>query len=163
MAVLIEAIAPTILAGDKFRQWRDEGKADFAADVAAQPAGCLRRFHIESVTERGIPEVSNMTTAQIRCTFRISVAYPNNSRSGSRGARDRADMIDRDWNKLNFVVGLYGRANFSGTNDRDVRRQLLVHAGRDGVMSVIRPTEYPIDARSHRWLCNSQPRLGTRC
>lgn len=117
IAVLIEAITPSLLSNDKFRQWRDEGKADFATDVASSPTAALRRFQVKSITERGIPEVSNMTTAQHVARFRISISYPNNSRAGAQGARDRADLFDRDWNKINFVVGIYGRANFSAGND----------------------------------------------
>lgn len=117
VAVLLEALTPLTLSSDKFRQWRDEGKADFVADVSAQPAGCLRRFHLESSGERGNPEVSNTDTARYVARFTLMIAYPNNSRAGSQAARDRADMMDGDARKIDFSIGIYGRANFSSTHD----------------------------------------------
>lgn len=114
---LIAALTPTSLTGDKFRVSRDESQADFRLASESAPAGCFRRFQVDDDGRDDLPEVSNTDTAQLRVTFTITVAYPNTHRYGAAAGRDRKDVIDEDWRKLNFAVGIYGRANFSGTND----------------------------------------------
>mgnify|MGYP001566961644 CR=1 FL=1 len=115
--VLITALTPTSLTGDKFRGSLDESEADFRKAAEAAPAGCLRRFQVRNDGSDDLPAVSNADTAQLRAKLRILVAYPQTHRYGGSAGRDRDDVIDQDWRKINFSVGVYGRANFSTTHD----------------------------------------------
>lgn len=114
---LITALTPTSLTGDKFRVSRDESMADFRAMCESNPPACLRRFQVDDDGTDELPLVSNMDASRLRVTFTIQVAYPNTHRYGTGAGRDRKDVIDEDWRRLNFAIGAYGRANFSGTND----------------------------------------------
>lgn len=115
VAALIEAQTPTSDSGTRFRQSRDEAAADFVTQSESAPTACLRRFQVRNPGTRGIPEVSNHDNSRHELTLRIRVAYPNSHRFG--GARDRDDVMDEDDRKINYVCGIYGRANFSGSND----------------------------------------------
>lgn len=114
---LISALTPTSLAADKFRVARDEAAADFRGWAEQNPAACLRRFQVRYDGNAEPPEVTNLDVAQLRMRVRILIAYPQTHRFGGAAGRDRDDVIDEDWRKLDYSVGIYGRANFSGTND----------------------------------------------
>ncbi len=114
---LITAIQPTSLTGDRFRVSRDEDMADFRVASESNPPGCLRRFQVDDDGRDELPLVTNTDVARLRVRFVIQVAYPNTHRYGAAAGRDRKDVIDEDWRKLNYALGIYGRANFSGTND----------------------------------------------
>lgn len=115
VAALIEALTPTTNVGDKFRQTRDEAAADFVQQAESTPTACLRRFQVRNAGSRGTPATSNVDVSQHELELRIRVAYPNSHRFGS--GRDRDDVIDEDFRKLDFAIGIYGRANFSSTHD----------------------------------------------
>lgn len=114
---LITALTPTSLTGDKFRVSRDESMADFRQVCESNPPGCLRRFQVDDDGGADGPESTNVDMALQVVTFTIQIAYPNTHRYGGAAGRDRKDVIDEDWRKLNYSCGIYGRANFSGTND----------------------------------------------
>ncbi len=114
---LITAIQPTSLTGDRFRVSRDEDMADFRVASESNPPGCLRRFQVDDDGGADNPESTNVDTALQVVTFVVQVAYPNTHRYGAAAGRDRKDVIDEDWRRINYACGIYGRANFSGTND----------------------------------------------
>lgn len=114
---LITALTPTSLTGDKFHVSRDESMADFRAMCESSPPGYLRRFQVDDDGTADNPESTNVDAALQIVTFVVQVAYPNTHRYGAAAGRDRKDVIDEDWRKLNYACGIYGRANFSGTND----------------------------------------------
>lgn len=115
IATLITALAPTSDPGVRFLQSRDESAANFPAWCEANPAACLRRFQVRSGGARGQPDVSNVDVARHEASFVIRIAYPNTHRYG--GGRDRDDVMDEDFRKIDVSIGLFGRANFSSTND----------------------------------------------
>lgn len=114
---LLESLAPTSLAGDKFRRYRNEDGADFDGSMEKNPAGAFRRFQVRQVGDDELPLVSNVSEERIRVRFEIRIAYPQNHRYGRENAMDRDDVMNEDWRAINFAVGIYGRGNFSGTND----------------------------------------------
>lgn len=105
------------LIRDKFRKYRNEGGADFIAWAEQNPGSAFRRFQVRDNGEDSIVEVSNMDFDERRVTFRITIAYPLNARTGPDQALDRDDVMDDDFHSIDFLVGIYGRQNFSGTND----------------------------------------------
>lgn len=117
IAALLEALTPTSLSGDKFRQSRDEAGADFVAWAEKNPGGCFRRFQVRASRLALMPQVSNVDLAQLEEEFAIRVAYPQTHRFGGAAGRDRDDVIAEDLRKLNYTIGIYGRANFSSTHD----------------------------------------------
>lgn len=114
---LVTALTPTDLAGDRFRVSRDTDDAAFRASCLAAPQACLRRFQVRQQGKRGTPVVSNVDVARHPLALTIIVAYPNTHRYGAAAGRDRDDVIDEDIRRLDYVCGIYGRANFSTTHD----------------------------------------------
>ena len=114
---LIEALTPTSLSGDTFRRFRNEGGADFVEMSEKNPPGSLRRFQVREVGDDEPPETSAITEERVRVRFQITIAYPQTARYGGENAMDRDDVINQDWLKLNYAIGIYGRANFSSTHD----------------------------------------------
>ena len=117
MIVLVEALTPSLVSGTKFRHSQDEGDGDFQAFAENNPAGAFRRFQVRHDGRDETPEVSMVDQSTLRAVITITVAFPHDKRAGGQGARDRDDCIDADWRKINYAVGLYGRANFSGTDN----------------------------------------------
>lgn len=105
VAALIEALTPTSDSGTRFRQSRDEAAADFVAWAESAPTACLRRFQVRQ-SEIDQPQSSTVDVSQQRIRLTIRVAYPNNHRYGN--GRDRDDVLDEDWRKINRVVGVCG-------------------------------------------------------
>lgn len=114
---LIEALSPSLLGSTKFRRYRNEGDADFDAFAEQNPSAALRRFQVREVGDDELPTVSNVTTERVRLKLEIRIAYPQTQRYGSAAGMDRDDVMNADWLKINYAVGLYGRGNFSSTND----------------------------------------------
>jgi hypothetical protein len=114
---LIEALTPASLSADKFRRYRNEGDADFDAWAEKNPAASLRRFQVREVGDDEPPLTSSTIEERVRVRFEIRMAYPQNHRYGAANGMDRDDVINADWLRLNFAIGIYGRSNFSGTND----------------------------------------------
>lgn len=114
---LIEALTPTSLAADKFRRYRNEDGANFDDWAEKSPAAAFRRFQIREVGDDELPETSSTTEERVRLRLAVRIAYPQTHRYGSANAMDRDDVMNQDWLKINFAIGLYGRANFSSTHD----------------------------------------------
>lgn len=114
---LIEALTPVSLTADKFRRYRNEGGAEFDAAMEKAPTGAFRRFQVRQVGDDEPPAVSNTQYELARARFEIRVAYPQTHRYGAQNAMDRDDVIAEDWLRINFATGIYGRGNFSGSND----------------------------------------------
>jgi hypothetical protein len=114
---LIEALTPTSLSSDKFRRYRNEGGADFDAAMEKNPSAAFRRFQVRETGDDEIPETSSGTEERVRIRYTLRMAYPQTHRYGGANAMDRDDVINQDWKAINYTVGMYGRGNFSGTND----------------------------------------------
>lgn len=105
------------LPRDKFRKYRNEGGGDFIEWAEKNPGSAFRRFQVRDNGEDSIVEVSNMDFDERRVTFLITIAYPQTARTGPDQALDRDDVMDDDFHAIDYLVGIYGRGNFSGTND----------------------------------------------
>ncbi len=114
---LVEAITPTSDVGVRFRRYRAEAGATFDEDMNKNPTGAHRRFIVRYRGTDATPDVSNTTEERVRAVLEVHVAYPQTQRYGGANALDRDDVIEQDWLKINYAVGMYGRANFSSTND----------------------------------------------
>lgn len=110
---VIEALVPTMLAGDKFRRYRDEGDGNFEVWAEANPAAAFRRFQVDFDGAQFTPEVSNTDFEERPGHMTTIVAYPHDARAGTKQARDRKKLIDRDADLLEKGIGLYSRQNFS--------------------------------------------------
>lgn len=114
---LISYTDPLSLTVTRFRDSRNELKGDFRTDCEANPAGCFRRYQVRNVGDDPDPAVSNCDYEQRELTVEVVIAYPQTNRAGSDNAMDRDDVIEEDWDEINFQIGLCGRANFGSTND----------------------------------------------
>ena len=113
---LLESLTPTFDA-TKFRRYRNEGGADFVDWAEKNPAGAFRRFQVREVGSDELPHTSTVLEERVRTRFEIRIAYPQTHRYGAANAMDRDDVMNQDWLKLNYTIGIYGGGNFSGTND----------------------------------------------
>lgn len=113
---VIEGLTPTSLAADKFRRYRAEMSGNFEEWVGNNP-NCLRRVAAREVIGDQRPETSSGVEERTRTTIRVTIAYPQTHRYGADNTRDRDDVIAQDWKLINAAIGIYGRANFSSTND----------------------------------------------
>lgn len=112
ISVLIEAIAPAMLASDTFLRHRDD--VDFLAWVGANPAASLRRFQVRAVTGRDEVIMSTGTYESLRRDFVVSVAYPvdNRARSAYVGGAIAStdDVIESDFHQLERAIGQHGNS-----------------------------------------------------
>lgn len=114
---LIEAITPDTLSSDEFRRSRNEEGADFEAWAEKTPGAAFRRFQVRRTGDDELPLTSSVTSERVRVRFEIRVAYPQNHRYGRGNAMDRDDVMDEDWLRIDFRIGICGRGNFSGSHD----------------------------------------------
>jgi hypothetical protein len=112
ITALISTSDPVTDPRTRFRAYRNEGKADFATDMEANPAGCLRRFQVRDDGSEEPPEVSNTDVDMRHVTYTIRIAYPQTQRYGKDGALDRDDVMDQDWGALNSLVGIYSKSHY---------------------------------------------------
>lgn len=117
IATLLEALTPSNLSSTKFRQFRNEGDADFDSVMEKNPPAALRRFQVREVGDDEPPLVSNLATERVRLRVEIRIAYPQTHRYGPANGMDRDDVMNQDWRDINYKIGLYGRGNFSSTHD----------------------------------------------
>ncbi len=110
---LITAITPAAPVTPAFRAYRNEEGGDFRAFAAANAAGALRRFQVRDNGEDHGVTVSNTDYDEREATFTVLIAYPQNARAGRQNAMDRDDCSDADFHKLDYAIGIYGRANFT--------------------------------------------------
>jgi hypothetical protein len=109
---VIGALVPNHPLNARFIKYRNEGDGDFVAWCESVPGACFRRFQVRQTGDEG-PPVSNTDTEERKLTLTVTVAYPQNARTGPDQALDRDDIIDEDFKQLDFAVGIYGRVNFS--------------------------------------------------
>lgn len=112
-----EALAPASLSDVKFRRYRNEGGADFQDWAERNATACLRRVQVREVGDDELPDVSNTTEEAVEVQFDVMIAYPQTHRYGPNNAMDRDDVMNQDWLKLNYAIGIYGRGTFSGSSD----------------------------------------------
>jgi hypothetical protein len=114
---LVESLTPTSLTADKFKRYRNEAGADFDAWAEKNPSACLRRFQVRETGSDEPPDVSNTDLEAVELDLTLRIAYPQTHRYGAANAMDRDDVMNQDWLKINAAIGIYGRANFSSSND----------------------------------------------
>lgn len=114
---LIEAFSPTSHSADKFRASRNEYGADFADWCERNPSAAWRRFQVREVGDDETPETTSGIEERVRVQYEITVAYPQGHRAGPANALDRDDVINQDWLKINYAIGIYGRGSFSSSHD----------------------------------------------
>lgn len=113
---LVEALTPALLASDKFRRYRNEGKGDLEDWAETNAAGCLRRFQIREVSDVEPPVTSNLTEERVILTLEFRMAYPQSHRYGSDNALDRDDVMNSDWKQIKYELcgsGGDARSNFT--------------------------------------------------
>ena len=110
---VIEALDPTILEGDRFRRFLDEGDGVFETWAEASAAGCQRRFQVVYALEQAPPAISNYDYHELELVLTVTVAYAQTARAGVNATRDRIDMMKADQHLIETAIGLLGRANFS--------------------------------------------------
>lgn len=119
IAAVITALTPASLAGDLFRETRDEYDADFTGWALANAPGSLRRFQVRSLQTDEPPVVSNTDVEERLVTFEIKIAYPQTHRYGSDAGRDRDDVITADFHQIDYAIGMAGRSNFPAGSTYD--------------------------------------------
>lgn len=117
LLTIIEAVDPVSLTSTRFRRWRNEGKADFRDAAEKLGGAALRRVQVRDIGSDEPPAVSNTVYEQRRLSVEILIAYPQDNRAGSANALDRDNVIDQDWDYIDFNIGLCGRVNFYTTHD----------------------------------------------
>lgn len=117
ITTLISDLTPTSDVGVPFRSSRNEGAAEFMAEWEAAPTAALRRFQAIDDGTEDPPEVSDTLVDLRHFTAIVLVAYPHTGRYIDAIGRRR--VIDEDWGKVNGTggIGIYSRAQFSGTHD----------------------------------------------
>lgn len=113
METVIAALTPDVLAGDRFRAYRNEGAGDFLTWCEANANGCQRRFQVRDLGAISQPAVTNTDVEWRELTFRVLVAYPQSHRAGRQQALDRDDMIDSDRAQIEEAIGIAGGPNFA--------------------------------------------------
>lgn len=114
---LIEALTPSWNPRNKFVRYRNEEGADFRAWVEKNIAGAFRRVQAREASDDNIPLVSDTVTERVQTAIDVLIAYPQTARTGNANAMDRDDVMNQDWKLINAAIGIYGRGNFSGSND----------------------------------------------
>jgi len=110
---VISGLTPTTVSGDLFRPFRNERDGAFQRWTLANAAACRRRFQVRRIGGTDSAEISNSDFEELRCTFRIMVAYPQTHRDGEDAALDRDDAIDADMKQIDQAIGMNGRANLA--------------------------------------------------
>lgn len=114
---LLAQTDPVYLTGTRFRDFRNEGKADFREWAEKHPEAALRRYQVRNIGNDEPPAVSNTDVELRRLTLEIVIAYPQDNRAGRDNAMDRDDVIEQDWDYIDFNIGLCSRGNFYLTHD----------------------------------------------
>lgn len=111
---VIRGLVPTVLAGDEFREYRNED--DFIDAMEANPTGALRRFEVRDTEEDEEPDHSEVNIEEQVITIEVTVAYPHTARYGAEQALDRDDCMKADEELIVDAIGPRGRGNFSAVN-----------------------------------------------
>lgn len=107
---IIQALTPSMLAGNKFRVALDE--IDFRDWADAKPLAAFRRFTIADLFEYEDPEVSGGDVEFVRTREEIAIAYPRDYRYGTDNSRDASDCMRSDMRQINTAVGIWGTNNY---------------------------------------------------
>lgn len=110
---VIRGLARAELASTPFVPYRNEGRGDFRQWCEENPAKALRRFQVRDTGDDQPPAVSNTDHEEREITFVALVAYPQTGRAGQQGALDRDDLMSGDQHRIEFAIGMCGRANFA--------------------------------------------------
>ncbi len=108
MVARISALTPTLLSGDKFRVWRNEGKGDFQSSSPQ-----FRRFQVRATVARNY-DSSVVALDGRSAEFTVTVAYPQNHRTGGYATLDRDDAMSADQHAIETAIGVRGYRNFDG-------------------------------------------------
>jgi len=114
---LLGWVDPVSLIDTRLRDFRNEGAAEFRAWAEENVAACFRRFQVRNVGHDETPIISNTDYERRRLDLEVVVAYPQTNRAGSDNAMDRDDIIEEDWDQIDFNIGIASRGNFGSTND----------------------------------------------
>lgn len=114
---LVEGVTPASGEGTKFIRLRAEQDGDPREWAQNNPAGALRRFLSRDVGDDEPPAVSNTTVEERIVTIETVIAYPQNARFGRTNSLGRDDVIVQDWKAIDFLIGICGAGNFSGSNN----------------------------------------------
>lgn len=110
---VIVALTPSLLASDLYVEYRNELGADFRDWCEDNPAAALRKFQVRRIADASPAEVSNSDHEERIVSFRVLVAYPQTHRYGGDNASDRDDVMDADQMKIDYAIGMCGRANLA--------------------------------------------------
>lgn len=114
-STLIEALTPTSLSGQLFRE--HERRDDFREWAEETPGAALRKFYIEDVGDYAPPLSSNSDDEELITTIEVLVAYPKDSRYGAGERRTMNDVMREDMHQIDTAIGHRGTANYvSGQN-----------------------------------------------
>lgn len=110
---VVESLVPTDLKRDRFRHHRNEDDGEFTDWCIKNPDAAFRKFQVRTTGTRKPPDVSNCDIHELRVTLRIMIAYPQTARAGVKQALSRDDVMEHDLTKIDFAIGMTGRANFA--------------------------------------------------
>lgn len=113
IVTVIEGLTPTVLAGEIFRAYRNEGDGDFEAWAEEFPNAARRRFQVRVVGDDQPAEVTNLDVELRSATIVLTVAYPQTGRDGKDQALERDDTVAADAQQIEDAIGPRGKANFS--------------------------------------------------
>ena len=116
IVMVISALTPTSLSGDKFRAYRNEGNGDFIEWVTANPQASLRRFQVRQLSFPTEPDISNTDMERVQVILGLVVAYPQSHRYGAQNALDRDDVMTEDLKQIEYALGPAGASNFQLQN-----------------------------------------------
>ena len=142
---VIEALTPTSLASETFGRYLSEAGDEFETWAQTHASISLRRIQVRQVGNDEPPLVTDTATERVRATLEIRVAYPQTGAYGNQYGLDRDDVINEDWKLVDRAVGLYGRGNFSGSNDcTPLGARMAIERGKGGTdyMAVTADFEY---------------------
>lgn len=138
ISTVITGLTPTVMAGDRFLETRNEYGGNFESWAKSHPTAALRRF---SVRDTGVdsPAKSTNTTEEYRFVrFRVTVAYPQTHRYGAQASLDRDDVRIADQHQIETAIGARGGANFTSsfpnadwTNDPEATTEVTFDDGID--------------------------------
>lgn len=95
--------------------------------ASANPSACYRHFSVEYRGDTEPVEVTDAVIEQVRGTFEIVIAYPNNNRFGNRlGLHDEMDS------DLRHIDRYAGTTGFSETPTSNATIISQAHAREDG-------------------------------
>jgi hypothetical protein len=115
IVMTIKALTPTTFARDRYVPHRNDGNGDLIAWAQKNPAAAFRRYQVR-YQGADIAADSGDTSFEGRWVrIAITVAYPQNNRTGSGATMDRDDVASGDRFQIEQAIGLSG--DYSITSD----------------------------------------------